>query len=136
MSRIAKYVMDIDILKKVRHEHIVSLHDIFEDTNAVYIISDLCTGGELFQRIVERGTYTEAVASDLVRQMLEGLAYLHSQNVCLEPCFSAFDAKKRLPFIDCSPRYQARKRKMAHLECSVLEIHCVVCCIVTVQDAR
>lgn len=71
----------IDILTKVRHEHIVSLHDIYESADAVYIVTDLCTGGELFQRIVERGTYTEAMASDLVRQMLEGLAYLHSEGV-------------------------------------------------------
>ncbi|KAG0744924.1 hypothetical protein G6F57_008901 [Rhizopus arrhizus] len=72
---------EMDILKKVRHEHIVSLHDIYESDDAVYIVTDLCTGGELFQRIVERGTYTEAMAADLVRQMLEGLAYLHSQDI-------------------------------------------------------
>ncbi|KAI9469923.1 MAG: kinase-like domain-containing protein [Benjaminiella poitrasii] len=70
-----------DILKKVHHEHIVSMHDIFESNDAVYIITDLCTGGELFQRIVERGTYTEVMAADLVRQMLEGLAYLHSLDI-------------------------------------------------------
>ncbi|KAI8646090.1 kinase-like domain-containing protein [Parasitella parasitica] len=70
-----------EIFKKVRHKHIVSLHDIYESPDAVYIVTDLCTGGELFQRIVERGTYTEATAADLVRQMLEGLAYLHSQDI-------------------------------------------------------
>jgi calcium/calmodulin-dependent protein kinase I len=70
-----------DILKHVRHSHIVSMHDIYESDDAVYIVSDLCTGGELFQRIIERGTYTEKTASDLVRQMLEGLSYLHSQDV-------------------------------------------------------
>ncbi|CEP11972.1 hypothetical protein [Parasitella parasitica] len=72
---------ELGILQKVRHEHIVSLHDIYESPEAVYIVTDLCTGGELFQRIVERGTYTEATAADLVRQMLEGLAYLHSQDI-------------------------------------------------------
>lgn len=92
-------ILHTDILKKVRHEHIVSLHDIFEDTNAVYIISDLCTGGELFQRIVERGTYTEAVASDLVRQMLEGLAYLHSQNVRLKTNASLHSMLKKLSLL-------------------------------------
>ncbi|KAI8890153.1 Pkinase-domain-containing protein [Backusella circina FSU 941] len=70
-----------DILKHVRHSHIVSMHDIYESNDAVYIVSDLCTGGELFQRIIERGTYTEQTASDLVRQMLEGLSYLHSQDI-------------------------------------------------------
>ncbi|PHZ12421.1 calcium/calmodulin dependent protein kinase 2 [Rhizopus microsporus ATCC 52813] len=72
---------ELDILKKVRHSHVVSLHDIYESDDAVYIITDLCTGGELFQRIVERGTYTESTAADLVRQLLEGLAYLHSMDI-------------------------------------------------------
>ncbi|KAI7894877.1 kinase-like domain-containing protein [Mucor mucedo] len=72
---------ELDILTKVRHNHIVSLHDIYESDDAVYIVTDLCTGGELFQRIVERGTYTEAIAADLVRQMLEGLSYLHSEGI-------------------------------------------------------
>lgn len=104
---------NIDILTKVRHEHIVSLHDIYESADAVYIVTDLCTGGELFQRIVERGTYTEAMASDLVRQMLEGLAYLHSEGVSFllieegEFYFLIYSSLK----LDCSPRYKARKRK-------------------------
>ncbi|KAI8369677.1 kinase-like domain-containing protein [Blakeslea trispora] len=72
---------ELDILKKVRHEHIVSLHDFYETDEAVYIVTDLCTGGELFQRIIERGTYTEVMASTLVRQILEGLAYLHSEDI-------------------------------------------------------
>jgi calcium/calmodulin-dependent protein kinase I len=72
-------------LKHVRHAHIVSMRDIYESEDAVYIVTDLCTGGELFQRIVERGTYTESIASDLVRQMLEGVSYLHSQDVSSEP---------------------------------------------------
>lgn len=71
----------------MRHDHIVSCLDIYESADAVYIITDLCTGGELFQRIVERGTYTEAIAADLVRQMLEGLAYLHSQDVMYIICY-------------------------------------------------
>ncbi|GAA5811603.1 hypothetical protein MFLAVUS_005043 [Mucor flavus] len=65
---------------KVRHEH-VSLHNIYESDEAVYSITDFCTGGELFQRIVERGCHTEKDASDLVRQLLEGLAYLHSEGL-------------------------------------------------------
>ena len=40
------------------------------------------TGGELFDRIVEKGSYTEKDASDLIRQILEGVEYLHSIDVC------------------------------------------------------
>ena len=40
------------------------------------------TGGELFDRIVDKGSYTEKDASDLVRQILEAVDYLHSIDVC------------------------------------------------------
>lgn len=39
------------------------------------------TGGELFDRIVEKGSYTEKDASDLIRQVLEAVDYMHEQGV-------------------------------------------------------
>lgn len=39
------------------------------------------TGGELFDRIVEKGSYTEKDASNLIRQVLEAVDYMHSQGV-------------------------------------------------------
>jgi calcium/calmodulin-dependent protein kinase I len=39
------------------------------------------TGGELFDRIVEKGSYTEKDASHLIRQILEAVDYMHSQGV-------------------------------------------------------
>lgn len=45
----------------------------------MYLIS--VTGGELFDRIVEKGSYTEKDASDLIRQVLEAVDYMHEQGV-------------------------------------------------------
>lgn len=39
------------------------------------------TGGELFDRIVAKGSYTEKDASDLIRQVLEAVNYMHEQGV-------------------------------------------------------
>lgn len=39
------------------------------------------TGGELFDRIVEKGSYTEKDASGLIRQVLEAVDYMHVQGV-------------------------------------------------------
>ncbi len=39
------------------------------------------TGGELFDRIVEKGSYTEKDAADLMRQVLEAVDYMHEQGV-------------------------------------------------------
>ena len=38
-------------------------------------------GGELFDRIVEKGSYTEKDASDLIRQILLAVDYLHGQGI-------------------------------------------------------
>ncbi|KAJ3347626.1 hypothetical protein HDU83_001938 [Entophlyctis luteolus] len=67
---------EIEILKKVSkgNHHIVTLHDL-------YLVMDLCTGGELFDRIVERGSFFEEDAAEIIRTVLEAVAYLHSQNI-------------------------------------------------------
>ena len=44
-------------------------------------LSDSVTGGELFDRIVEKGSYSERDASDLIRQVLEAVAYLHTLGI-------------------------------------------------------
>lgn len=50
---------EIDIMKKVNHEGILKLHEIYEDDNKVYIVMELIDGSELFDRIVEKGYYSE-----------------------------------------------------------------------------
>jgi calcium/calmodulin-dependent protein kinase I len=52
---------EILALKKVSqgNKHIVTLVDYFETMNNLYLVTDLCTGGELFDRICERGNYYE-----------------------------------------------------------------------------
>ena len=44
-------------------------------------LSPRVTGGELFDRIVEKGSYTEKDASGLIRQVLEAVDYMHDQGV-------------------------------------------------------
>jgi len=39
------------------------------------------TGGELFDRIVEKGSYTERDASHLIRQVLEAVDYMHDKGI-------------------------------------------------------
>lgn len=59
------------------------MHHMYESVDAVYIVTDLASGGELFQQLLEKGNYTEKDAANLVRQMLEGLSYLHEHDVRL-----------------------------------------------------
>ncbi|XP_040199336.1 calcium/calmodulin-dependent protein kinase type 1D [Rana temporaria] len=68
---------EIAVLKKIKHENIVALEDIYESPSHLYLVMQLVSGGELFDRIVEKGFYTEKDASTLIRQVLDAVFYLH-----------------------------------------------------------
>lgn len=72
---------EIKVLRKLRHENIVQLVETFEDKFKVYLVMELVTGGELFDRIVEKGSYTEKDASALIKQILEAVDYMHTEGV-------------------------------------------------------
>uniref|UniRef100_A0A8C5W9M2 Calcium/calmodulin dependent protein kinase ID n=1 Tax=Leptobrachium leishanense TaxID=445787 RepID=A0A8C5W9M2_9ANUR len=68
---------EIAVLRKIKHENIVALEDIYESPSHLYLVMQLVSGGELFDRIVEKGFYTEKDASTLIRQVLDAVFYLH-----------------------------------------------------------
>merc|ERR1712063_96308 len=72
---------EIEILTRVKHPNIINLKEIMEDDDTLYIITELVTGGELFDKIVELGAYSEADAAELVAKMVSAIDYLHNQNI-------------------------------------------------------
>ncbi|KAI4217263.1 MAG: hypothetical protein LQ351_000572 [Letrouitia transgressa] len=69
------------LLQRMKHPHIVRFHDWFESKDKYYIVTQLATGGELFDRICEYGKFTEKDASQTIKQVLEAVDYLHYNNV-------------------------------------------------------
>lgn len=74
---------EIAVLKRVTsgYRNIVTLHDYFETAHNLYLVFDLCTGGELFDRICAKGQYFEADAANLVRTIMCAVEYIHSCGV-------------------------------------------------------
>nr|XP_058906006.1 calcium/calmodulin-dependent protein kinase type 1B isoform X2 [Kogia breviceps] len=72
---------EIAVLRRVNHPNIVALEDVHESPSHLYLAMELVTGGELFDRIMERGSYTEKDASHLVGQVLGAVSYLHSLGI-------------------------------------------------------
>eukprot|EP00252_Welwitschia_mirabilis_P021500 TRINITY_DN5531_c0_g1_i1.p1 TRINITY_DN5531_c0_g1~~TRINITY_DN5531_c0_g1_i1.p1 ORF type:complete len:532 (+),score=105.41 TRINITY_DN5531_c0_g1_i1:987-2582(+) len=64
-----------------KHPNIVSLRATYEDENAVHIVMELCEGGELFDRIVARGHYTERAAAAVTRTIVEVVQMCHKHGV-------------------------------------------------------
>jgi serine/threonine protein kinase len=76
-------INEIEILKKVSkgHPSIIQLHDYFETPNNLYLVMDLCTGGELFDRIIDKGSFYEEDAARIIKAVLEVVKFLHSQDI-------------------------------------------------------
>ncbi|KAM6151634.1 calcium/calmodulin-dependent protein kinase type 1B [Rhynchocyon petersi] len=72
---------EIAVLRRDSHPNIVALEDVHESPSHLYLAMELVTGGELFDRIMERGSYTEKDASHLVGQVLGAVSYLHSLGI-------------------------------------------------------
>ncbi|KAE8990054.1 hypothetical protein PR003_g11726 [Phytophthora rubi] len=69
---------EIVALRRVKqHPNIVELVDVFETTREVHLVLELCTGGELFERLAEKGAYSEADCVRHVRDMARAVKYLH-----------------------------------------------------------
>lgn len=62
------------------HPHVVGLRGSYEDKHHVHLVMELCSGGELFDRIVSRGHYTERDAAALIRTIVSvrGAAASHA----------------------------------------------------------
>lgn len=63
------------------HPHIVKLFDAFEDKRSHYMLLELMDGGELFDRIVRDGSFSERKAALVIRNVAEALLYLHERNI-------------------------------------------------------
>ncbi|XP_005107008.1 calcium/calmodulin-dependent protein kinase type IV [Aplysia californica] len=72
---------DVGILLKLEHKNLIRLKEIFESKSRIFLVQELVTGGELFDRIVNVGTYSEAEASKAVQDIISGLMYLHSWGI-------------------------------------------------------
>ncbi|KHG10111.1 CDPK-related protein kinase [Gossypium arboreum] len=74
---------EVKILKALSgHKHLVKFYDACEDANNVYIVMELCEGGELLDRILARGgRYTEDDAKAIVVQILSVVSFCHLQGV-------------------------------------------------------
>ncbi|GJJ68857.1 hypothetical protein EMPS_01203 [Entomortierella parvispora] len=81
LDKAAMLETEISVLSRVRHPNCVSLLEMFETEDAVYLVTDMAAGGELFDQLLKKGYYTEGDAARLVREILLGVEYLHSLDI-------------------------------------------------------
>ena len=72
---------EVDILKRLKHPNIVSCLDFFEDYSSFYVVMELVEGGEVFDQIIKKDTYSELEARELVFVLLNAIQYCHQRNI-------------------------------------------------------
>ncbi|CAL0304194.1 unnamed protein product [Lupinus luteus] len=79
---IADVRREVQIMRHLpKHPNIVSFREAYEDRDAVYLVMELCEGGELFDRIVAKGHYTERAAANVTKTILEVCKVCHENGV-------------------------------------------------------
>ncbi|EGR30641.1 protein kinase domain protein [Ichthyophthirius multifiliis] len=73
---------EINIMRELDHPNIIRLYEIYEDQRKIYLVMELCQGGELFDLITTRQKFTEQEARIIFKQVALALSYCHSHGIC------------------------------------------------------
>lgn len=72
---------EIAVLRRIKHDNVVGMEDFYESRTHYYLVMQLVSGGELFDRILDRGVYSEKDASRVIQQVLQAVSYLHQNGI-------------------------------------------------------
>eukprot|EP00595_Chromulina_sp_UTEXLB2642_P000368 CAMPEP_0196761706 /NCGR_PEP_ID=MMETSP1095-20130614/1010_1 /TAXON_ID=96789 ORGANISM="Chromulina nebulosa, Strain UTEXLB2642" /NCGR_SAMPLE_ID=MMETSP1095 /ASSEMBLY_ACC=CAM_ASM_000446 /LENGTH=297 /DNA_ID=CAMNT_0042111595 /DNA_START=31 /DNA_END=921 /DNA_ORIENTATION=+ len=72
---------EIEIMKRIRHRHVVSMYELYETPKCLWMILELVSSGDVHHFIANYQDYHEGVASRLMKQLLSGIHYLHSLGI-------------------------------------------------------
>lgn len=64
---------EVEIMSQIDHPNIVKLFEVYEDKTKLHVVLELMTGGELFDRIVEKEVYNEKEAADVIRPIVDAI---------------------------------------------------------------
>ena len=82
VKNVERFKLEVEIMMKLDHPNVLRLYDYFEDKKNVYLILELCSGGELFDRIIEKKYYNETEARVIFKQIMKAIIHCHKQGVC------------------------------------------------------
>ncbi|RKP12380.1 putative calcium/calmodulin-dependent protein kinase [Piptocephalis cylindrospora] len=72
---------EMEVVGRLDHPNIIKLYDHFESRDKYYMVFELATGGELFDRIINQGKFTEKDGRGHIQTVLGAIAYLHERNI-------------------------------------------------------
>ncbi|XP_039604343.1 serine/threonine-protein kinase 33 [Polypterus senegalus] len=72
---------EVGILKRVHHEHIIHLEEVFETPKRMYLVTELCDGGELKEILQRKKYFTENETRHIISSLAAAIVYLHKKDI-------------------------------------------------------
>ncbi|XP_015113999.1 maternal embryonic leucine zipper kinase isoform X2 [Diachasma alloeum] len=110
--------LEVDALKTLVHQHICRLYQTIETESHYFMVMEYCSGGELFDHIVEKNRLSETESRKFFRQIVSAVAYLHSLGFAhrdLKPENILLDKDQNLKLIDFGLCAKPKGGMQAHL---------------------
>merc|ERR550514_841054 len=81
-ARIKKVFQEVEIYLYMDHPNICRLLAVYDEGDIVYLVMELCSGKELYDRLMKQVRYSESDAANVVYQIVSAVHYCHSQKIC------------------------------------------------------
>lgn len=85
LNDMAGFTREINIMTKLDHPNIIKLYEVYQTEMYIYLVMELCQGGELFDRIIANTeaekAFTEKQAAEIFRQMMSAINYCHKNKI-------------------------------------------------------
>jgi len=72
---------EVEIMHRLDHPNCVKMYELYETKKKMYMVLELLSGGELFDRIVAKGSFSEHEAAVCMKEVIGAIKYLHSIGV-------------------------------------------------------
>jgi calcium-dependent protein kinase len=72
---------EVEILMNLDHPNIIRVYNLYEDEKNFIIVSEFCSGGELFEKIQKNATFSEKTVASYMKQILSAVTYLHEKGI-------------------------------------------------------
>nr|XP_012134964.1 PREDICTED: maternal embryonic leucine zipper kinase-like isoform X1 [Megachile rotundata] len=113
--------LEVEALKTLLHQHICRLYQVIETDSHYFMVIEYCSGGELFDHIVEKNRLSETESRKFFRQIVSAVAYLHSLGYAhrdLKPENVLLDREENLKLIDFGLCAKPKNGIESHLQTS------------------
>ena len=74
-------IKEVEIISNLHHPIIIKFYETYQDKYYFHIVMELCTGNDLFSKIIKDGKISEHYVSEIIMKILKAITYCHSKKI-------------------------------------------------------